>query len=165
MEVDIEVKGLDELEKRLAKFPAELGEKTLNSALKSAALPMFKAAKNAAPGSISKAIRRVDIRSTKTRKIKLRGISATGSTAAGVSIIVDKKKAPHAHILELGTEPRYTTGKGKGGKKKKYPPGVFRGKGPALRFMRKAWEAHGGEKYVTAFKKILEKKIKKLERL
>lgn len=161
MEVDIEVKGLDELEKRLLKFGAEMGEKTLNSALMSASLPMFKTAKSLAPGSIKDAITRRKIRNTKSRRLAVRGIKSTGRSAGGVALIVNRKKAPHAHLLEFGTEPRYTKGKGW---KKVYKAGAFRGKGPRLLYMTKAWEMHKNSS-LEIFKKTLTRKIKRLERM
>lgn len=158
MEVGLKVEGLDEVEKQLLKLGAEMGEKTLLGALMNAALPTFKRAKNAAPGSISKAVSRVKHRSTKTRKIAIKGISANGKSAAGVSVIVRKKKAPHAHLVEHGTKQRQTKGKGN---KKPYR-NANRGRMKAQHFMQEAWESEGGQNAVDRFSKNIRQRIKRL---
>lgn len=158
MEVDLKVKGLEEVEKQLLKLGAQVGEKALLGALMNAALPTFKRAKNAAPGSISKAVSRVKHRSTKTRKIAVKGIAANGKNAAGVSVIVRKKKAPHAHLVEQGTKQRQTKGKGN---KKPYR-NANRGRMKAQRFMQDAWEVEGGQKAVDRFSKNIKQRIKRL---
>lgn len=160
MEIDLEVKGLQELEKQLLKLGAAVAEKELHGALMNASLPTFKRAKNAAPGSIKKAVSRVKHRSMRTRKIAVKGISANGKNAAGVSVIVRKKKAPHAHLVEGGTKQRATKGKGRKNPYKNANRGVM----PAQRFMRDAWEAEGGEKAVARFSKNLSRRIKRLTR-
>ena len=179
MEIDVEVKGLDELEKRLLKFGAEMGEKTLNSALMSASLPMFKTAKSLAPGSIKDAITRRKIRNMKSRRLAVRGIKSTGRSAGGVALIVKKfhkgKAMNHAHLLEFGTDVRTVIGKGNtrsvtyGGRRRKISgsgkyAGANRGKGPRLLYMTKAWEMHKNSS-LEIFKKTLTRKIKRLERM
>ncbi len=158
MEIDIKVEGLEELEKKLLKLGAEMGEKQLYAALNNAALPIAKAAKNGAPESIAKHIKRLKHRSLKTRKIAIKGIKSTGKSAAGISVLVNKRKVPHAHLIEFGTAPRYTLGKGKVKK------GAFRGKVQPQKFMTKAWEAHGGKKALDRFRRNLKKRVDKLTR-
>lgn len=176
MEIDIEVEGLQELEKRLLKLGATVGVKALESALMSSSLEASKSAIANAPGSIKDAIKRIKHRGGKKRKIKVRGISSQGKETAGVSIIVDRKKAPHAHLLEFGTKPRYTIGRGSTRRSRLASGRVLRrkgrgnyrnahrGRGPKFLFMTNAWKRYGGEKSIEVFKKRLLSKIKQLER-
>lgn len=155
MEVNIKVEGLQELEKQLRKLGAQASAKNLSGALMNASLPTFKRAKNAAPGSIKKAIGRVNHRSNRTLKLTR---NATGNHAAGVSVIVRKKKAPHAHLVHNGTKERYTKGKGR---KRPYK-NAYRGSMKPNPFLMDAWKSEGEEKAVNRFKENLKKRIDKL---
>ena len=158
MEMNIRVEGLQELERQLVKLGAEMGTKTLNQALMSASLPTMKRAKSEAPGSIKKAISRVKHRSNRTLKLSKVGRSAGGKQAAGVSIIVRKKKAPFAHMIHDGTKPRYTKGKGK---KRPYK-NAYRGQIKPNPFLKEAWKAEGEQKAINIFQNKLKQRIKKL---
>jgi len=168
MQVDIEVQGLSELERRLLQLGATVAEKELHTALMGASLPTFRMARRGAPGSIKRAIKRKRHRSARTRRLGLRGISATGRSAAGISVFVDKRKAPHAHLVEFGTQRRFTKGQSRRdarrGITRRYPAGVHRGVMPANPFMMKAWEQQGERRALTRFQETLERRINRLTR-
>lgn len=165
MEVDIKVHGLAELEKKLLKLGAEVGEKELYKALMSASLPAFKAAKAGAPlgktGSLKKAVQRRRFRAKKSRRLNVRGVgSAQKNTAAGLYILINSKKAPHGHLVHEGTDVRRTKGKGR---RRPYQ-NANRGVMPKNPFLLKAWNAHGDQKAVSKFATKLKKNLKKYER-
>lgn len=167
MKVDVKVDGLKELEQQLKKLGIQVQEDTLNKALMNASLPAFKAAKNRAPGSIKKAIRRRRHLSKKSRRISVKGTATSlGKSVAGVSIILVKKSAPHGHLLELGTKQRQTKGKSKAdsrkGRSKRYKSGANRGKVEPMHFMTDGWNAHGKEKSIDRFKLFLKRRVDKL---
>ena len=158
MEMNIRVEGLQELERQLVKLGAEMGHKQLKGALMNASLPAFKRAKNLAPGSIKKAITRRSHRNARTLKRTIYGRGVSGDSAAGISLAVISKKAPHAHLVHDGTDVRYTKGKGK---KRPYK-NAFRGTMKPNPFLIKAWNSEGNEKAIERFEKNLKKRIKKL---
>jgi len=183
MDFNIHVKGMKELEDKLIKLGAEVGHKELKRGLMAASLPTVQRAKALTKPSFKDAIQR---RSHRTGKLKVNkiGQAAGGNQAAGVSIIVNRKSAPYAHMFEAGTVERYTKGKNKhstpggaksgqgkikgrkvknpGGKGKKGYRGAYRGKVEKEPFFMVAWESEGGTKAVDAFKKKLSNRIKKL---
>ena len=178
MEIDINVEGLAELERQLLKLDAMVAEDILTKALMSALLPVFKQAKADAPvgekGNLKKSIKRVRHRAKKSRRLNVKGTISGGRNAGGASLVADFKKAPHAHLIEFGTDDRYTIGKGQT-RRIKYSNGratnkkgkgkyrnAYRGKGPAVKFMTRAWGQQGGEKIVQRFKKTLKTRLKRI---
>lgn len=166
--IELNVHGLSKLHDQLLKLGASVAEDELHKSLMNASLPCFKLAKNAAPGSIKQAVQRRRHRGKKSRRLIVKGNVANGTSAAGISIIINAKKAPHGHLVELGTKERFTLGEAKKGKnkgvKKRYPAGVSRGVMPARNFMKKAWDAQGGEVALNRFQAFLKKRIMVLTR-
>jgi len=160
MNVDIKVKGLDVLEKQLLKLETMTAEKALNGALMSALKPVFDAAKSGAPkghtGNLKAAITRKRHRALKSRKLAVKGIASTGKSAGGVSTIVNRKKAPHAHLVEFGTGERKKRGKKWNDDKRNIMP--------ANPFMERAWESVGEQRVLTIFSKSLGRRIKRLSK-
>ena len=156
MDVDIQVDGLREIETALRKLEAATAVKALNSALMAASKPTYdRARRNASPWpSMAGAIRRRKQRTIKrkTGKAQLQKGFRRGASpdrVTGVSIEVVHKKAPHFHLLELGTAQR------------KNKRGANRGRVVPRLMMTKAFEG-GEDEAINIFKKRMKSRIKKL---
>lgn len=121
---NIKIEGADELRKALETLPIELQKKVLRKALRRGARPIRDETKRTAPKDTGLLRRSFTVRALKTRSSGLVGVKIT---TAG--------KAPHAHLVELGTQERTqkTTGRRTG----RISPG--------LHFMAKAAETKKDE--------------------
>lgn len=161
MELDIQVSGLKQAEEQLLKLGAEVAEKELHRAINFALKPVADRAKAIAPtrtGKFRASIRRAKHRSMKTRKIAVKGIAATGASAAGISVISNRRKAPHAHLIEFGTEQRFAVSRK--GKKLKKP--ASRGRMKPSKVFSGAFKMVGEREVLARFQRTLQKRIKRL---
>lgn len=95
MEVKIDVKGLKELEKRIREISKEVGPDKVEPVLMKAGRDLAKEIRRNAPVGPTGNLKR----SIKTKKLK-----RIGNTPATVITAVDRKIAPHAHLVEFGTQ-------------------------------------------------------------
>ena len=113
-----------ELEWMLDQLPKAMSKTVLKNALKKAAAPIRAAAEANAPAGPTGNLKRGMIISTELKSHKVR---------ARKSVIVfvgaDAVSAPHAHLVEFGTAPRY------------HENGKYVGQMPANPFFRHAWDA------------------------
>jgi HK97 gp10 family phage protein len=154
----MEIKGLRQLHDQLTKLDAYTGHKTLNSALRSAAKPAYN--RVLANVSFSNNFRESVKLVKHTRMSKRKGVvnkkrfnrSQHPDRAAGVSIAVDFKKAPHFHLLELGTDERKTK---KGG---------YRGRVTPRNYMGKAFQKGHEQEAINIFVKSIQRSLKRLKK-
>lgn len=122
--IDVEIKGLDELEKNLLTLGAELGAKTLRGALRDSAKPMKAYMVSHAPesekGAMVKDLKGLSKRARKVkapagelkRRIKIKSkLNKTGSKkgfsgSQAVIVRVGVFRAYYAYFLEFGTKYR-----------------------------------------------------------
>lgn len=117
------VTGMDELEKAIKALPDKLVRKELRAANRASANIIRRESKaNAKARTNKKTGKLVGGFAQRQRTYKLRRI-----------LTVIHARAPHAHLLEYGTQPRYQ------------PNGKYVGEGPALRFMTDAYHDKKGE--------------------
>lgn len=95
--VKVKVEGAAELKKALEQLAPKLQRKVLRKALRAGARPILKRTKATAPVDQGLLKRALTIRALKTRKRGLVGVKITTG-----------RKAPHAHLVELGTAERRT---------------------------------------------------------
>lgn len=164
MDVDIEVKGLRELESQLKKLGAQTASNELHKSLMFASTPTFSAYKRSVPiksGRLKKSIKRKRLRGKNLRLSRLKGRQTVSkNTVAGVTIFTDFKQAPHAHLVEFGTTKRTTKGKGL---KRPYKD-ANRGSMPASMAFTKAWQQKGvsGNNAINRFSTRIRKNIMKV---
>lgn len=104
MQMKVAVDGLETLNKQLEALPRNVSRKILAGALRKAARPIANEARATAPVGPTGNLRR----SFRVRAIRARILRRRGK-AAGVSITNrNTASAPHAHLVEKGTGPRYT---------------------------------------------------------
>tara|TARA_R100001591_G_scaffold17596_1_gene23847 strand:+ start:6837 stop:7331 length:495 start_codon:yes stop_codon:yes gene_type:complete len=160
--VDIKVEGLRELEQKLVKLGGAVAHKQLKKALFAGTTQTFKEYKATVPvrtGRLQKGIKRRSMRNTKLKTSKSTAALFGGRRAAAGVIIFNK--APHAHLLELGTKRRQTTGKGR---TRRVPAGIDRGLVKPRHYLMKAFKRKGisGNQAVNKFRDSLSKNIRKL---
>ena len=117
------VTGLKELEAAIAALPDKLVKKELRAANRASANIIRRESKANAKARTSKNTGRL-----------IGGFAQRQRTYQMKRIMtVIHARAPHAHLLEFGTQPRYQ------------PNGKYVGEGPALRFMTDAYNDKKGE--------------------
>lgn len=119
----LKIDGLKELGQQLETLPAKVAKKILRPATRKAAKPLAAECKAAAPVGPTGNLRR----SFKVRAMKIRG-RRKKNTVGVVITSPGQGLAPHAHLVEKGTKPRFT--------KKGKATGVM----PANPFMQRAAE-------------------------
>lgn len=113
-----------ELEYMLNQLPKEMSKTVLRNALKKAAKPTQEAAEANAPVGPTGNLKGGIIVST-----KLKDRTVRSKTGVIVFVGADAVKAPHAHLVEFGTGPRF------------HESGKYVGQMPANPFFRNAWDA------------------------
>lgn len=103
MQFTISVNELAKLNKQLEDLPRDISRKILTGALRKAARPIAKECRATAPVGPTGNLRN----SFKVRVIPAR-ILRRRFKVAGVYITSRASHAPHAHLVEKGTGPRYT---------------------------------------------------------
>lgn len=159
MTVDIKLSGLNEVESQLKKLGAVGAVTELNKALMAASKPTWDRARRNASFSTNfrNAIKRVKQRSLNKKRQKLnftKGFrrAASGSNrVTGVSIIVAFKKAPHFHLIELGTKDR-----------RKKTNGQRTGRVEARSMLGKAFDGNAPSEAVKIFEKRIKARVNKL---
>ncbi len=125
MRIEIDVKGLEELRRRVGSILTVLDGRDVENVLVGGARVILAEARRRAPRGPTGNL----IRSIKAKKGRRRGRLFSIAFCA-----VDRKIAPHAHLVEYGTGPRYQK------RPKKYV-----GEMPAKPFFRPAVEATKAE--------------------
>lgn len=158
MDIDIKVDGLNEIHKQLMKLDVETNIKALNSALVAAAKPTLNRAKRNVSFS-SNLVNSLKIKRHRTfnkRKGKaniakgFRKASSGSNRVTGASIQVDFKKAPHFHLLELGTKDR------------KNKRGANRGRVSPRNYLGNAFSGGAPDEALEIFKKRMQIRLKRL---
>jgi HK97 gp10 family phage protein len=153
--VTMRLVGARELERNLRALPKRLQRGTLERALLRAGEPVELAAKAraAAVGATGKNASKIDVLKTLSRRQR----PGARKAHPGERIVyIGVRPSPVAHLIEFGTGPRYTKGKGK----KRKVVGAYRGAMKPQPFMRPAWEAKKGEALDT-LGRILGEEIEK----
>lgn len=155
MTVTMKITGLGEIRLMLKELPTATEKNAVRKALIDAAQPIVLDAANRAPvdqGELRKAM----IASTQIVRGQKKYVKKTGKDGVRAFIGPNysrtskgKGYAPHAHLVEFGTGPRYHRGTGK-----------YVGQMPAQPFMRPAFDA-GKEKFIADFQVALLKRIEK----
>lgn len=97
MTITVEIKGLRELDKALRELGAEVGAKTLRSALRDAAKPVLEQAQRDAPPDVTGNLRKqLKLRTSINRRGK-RGRAEVARVRVGVT------KVPYIAAIEFGT--------------------------------------------------------------
>lgn len=128
MSVNLKLHGFKDMEKALAKLPAGTAKGVTRRSLKKILKPVAHAAE-ASPFTIA---------ITSSLVARQRQQARSDFRPGVVSMFVgpvddDGNGAPHAHLLEFGTQPRFLKS------------GRFVGAVMADPFMRPAWDAHSGD--------------------
>lgn len=144
--LDIQIKGLDEIEKRLQQLPEKLRRKSIGRALKDGTQLIVDEARikaqkyDASPVTHPKAGHLSDAIASKVNIFSDKAIARVG---------VDYTKVKHGHLVEFGTHP-HKIGKRKHPGAKKQP------------FMRPAFDAKGDDSLdsiITDLAKAVEKEV------
>lgn len=107
MSVSFKIEGLQDLEQMLiTHLPGALGRTVLRRSLRKAAQPMLEQARAGAPGSLDEKI-------TLSERVirppqEVAGLLAAGRARRRAQLFLGPgREAPHAHLVEFGTKPRY----------------------------------------------------------
>lgn len=132
--INIDVQGVKEAEKKIKSILSSMDSKDVENVMLQGARVIRGNTRKRATGSVKKAIR--------AKKGKQRGNMYRSAFAA-----VDRKKAPHAHLVNAGTGPRY------------HRSGKYTGVMPAKPF----WQP-GVQESIGAVEKIVNEGLAKLVR-
>lgn len=141
-----ELQGVKELDRMLHDLPRAMGKTVLRNALKKAAQPVEDAAILGVPRDTGNLQEHINISTTIKRS------QGASRTPGQVDVYVGSS-SPHAHLVEFGTGPRYTTG------------GGFKGQMPANPFLRKAFEATKERALKILIDELREQLMKAVRRL
>lgn len=119
--------GAKDLERSLLALPERLQKSTIDRALMRAGMPI---AADAA-SRVNRAGGKPDVadKITVSKTLSRRQRRGTKKEDGTRTVYIGVRPAPHAHLIEFGTGPRYTKA------------GAYRGSMPANPFMRPAWDA------------------------
>jgi HK97 gp10 family phage protein len=160
--IKIDLLGDKQLMRKLDRLSTRVGRRVLRKATRAGTTPVLRDAKSRVPvdeGNLKKSMGRrfkwynrtgtyvviVGPRQRQEKTTLKRGSLFQTTTTKAI-------KGSHGHLVEFGTEPRYTKN------------GAFRGIGPAQPFMRPAWEAGRKKAEALAVKKLLEEVEKEARR-
>jgi len=164
--IKLDLTGERELMRKLDRLSDKAGRRVLRKAMRAGARPIVKHAKQIVPvesGGLKQSI-----------GTRFRWYGRTGTDVAVIGPRIKYKKervggklktvrdekghritvlaGQHGYLIEYGTGPRYTK------------KGVFRGIGPAMPFMRPAWDAEKGASERAAVRKLREEVEKEARR-
>ncbi len=143
---EIQIRGLDEIEKRLQKLPEKLRRRHLKEVLQEGLALVYEEARIRAPRRLSKGWEAFVDRGTRLVDAIAVTVSVTAKKATG-KVGIDVKKARHGHLLEFGTKP--------------HKIGKLQHPGTKPRpFMRPAMDAKGDD----ALRRMSEKLVKAVEK-
>lgn len=127
MTASMKVEGFKELDSLLQAMPRRLASQAVTSGMRRALQPVATAARAYAPGSLSTRIR---ISPTVKAGQMLQALEKPGP---GRKVMFVGSGAPHAHLVEFGTAPRFQKN------------GRYTGIMPPDPFLRPAWDANRDE--------------------
>ena len=127
MTASMKISGFREIDALLQSMPRQIASQGVTSGLRRALQPVATAARAYAPGSLSERIR---IAPTIKAGQQPQSLAKPGK---GRRVMYVGATAPHAHLVEFGTGPRYHKG------------GKFVGIMPPDPFLRPAWDANKDE--------------------
>jgi HK97 gp10 family phage protein len=122
--------GEKELRRMLESLPRKMSGPVVRKALREGAKPILAAARAAAPISDDKDPGGLKKSMSPGRGIRIRTYRRSGTTVAVIGPAWPQ--GAHGHLIEFGTEPRFTK------------DGKYRGIGPAKPFFRPAFDANIG---------------------
>lgn len=146
MSSSLKVSGFKELDELLASMPRQLAGAGVTAGLRRALQPVAAAARAYAPGSLDGRIR---IAPTIKASQRSQSLEQPGS---GRKVMYVGATAPHAHLVEFGTGPRYQAN------------GKYVGIMPPDPFMRPAWDANKDQVLATLAQAVREEIGKALAR-
>lgn len=135
--VNVDLLGEKELLRQLDRMDRKMGRKVLRKTTRAGSTPLRKAMRRMAPVGPDRMVKGElqeggNLKRSIRTRYKFYSNSGVEVAITGPSYL---HKGPHGHLVEFGTKPRYTTGKGS------VPPGVFRGIMPRNEFGKRAWDS------------------------
>lgn len=138
MTASLKIEGFKELDALLVAMPRQLAGQGVNAGLRRALQPVAAAARAYAPGSLAERIR---IAPTIKAGQMMQAIEKPGR---GRRVMFVGSGAPHAHLVEFGTGPRFQKN------------GRYTGIMPPDPFLRPAWDANKNKVLATLSEAIRE---------
>ena len=146
MTASLKISGFRELDALLQSMPRQLAGQGVTAGLRKALQPVAAAARSYAPGSL-------DSRITIAPKIKAgQAAQSLAKPGKGRRVMYVGSTAPHAHLVEFGTGPRY------------HKSGRYVGIMPPDPFLRPAWDANKDQVLATLATAIREEIAKAVTR-
>jgi HK97 gp10 family phage protein len=142
MTASMKISGFREIDALLQSMPRRLASQGVTSGLRRALQPVAQTARVKAPGSLSGRIR---IAPTIKARQRAQSLAKPGK---GRRVMYVGATAPHAHLVEFGTGPRY------------HKSGKYVGFMTPYPFLRPAWDMHKDEvlaNLATAIRKEISK--------
>lgn len=146
MTASLKISGFKEIDALLESMPRQLAGQGVTAGLRKALQPVAAAARSYAPGSLD-----TRIRIAPTIKAGQQGQSLE-KPGPGKRVMYVGATAPHAHLVEFGTGPRY------------HKSGKYVGIMTPDPFLRPAWDAHKDEVLATLAQAIKEEIAKAIGR-
>lgn len=146
MTASLTISGFKEIDALLQSMPRRLAGQGVTAGLRKALQPVAAAARSYAPGSLD-----TRIRIAPTIKAGQQGQSLE-KPGPGKRVMYVGSTAPHAHLVEFGTGPRY------------HKSGKYVGIMTPDPFLRPAWDAHKDEVLATLSQAIKEEIAKAIGR-
>lgn len=148
-----QIEGLKDLERMLEQLSKSMGKTVLRNALKKAGQPIADAATANVARIDTGALRDSMAVSTKLKRSQKAG-GYRDRTAVNVFVGPEAKRAPHAHLVEFGTGPRFQKKTGR-----------YTGQMPAAPFMRPAFDATKEKALDIFIKEAAAELLKSVKRL
>lgn len=155
---NIHIEGGDDLDRQLAELERALKPSEVEPILLDGAKTVANAAKPLAPvgptGNLRKSLR---AKLLARRATALGALGVTEGYAAPAIAAVDRRKAPHSHLVEFGTGERI------GGPRSVRYGGRSFGKMPSKPFLRPAWESTRTmvlQTIIARFKELLDNAVR-----
>lgn len=146
MTASLKISGFKEIDELLQSMPRQLAGQGVTAGLRRALQPVAAAARSYAPGSLDTRIR---IAPTIKAGQQAQSIEKPGK---GKRVMFVGSTAPHAHLVEFGTGPRY------------HKSGKYVGIMPPDPFLRPAWDANKDKVLATLSEAIKEEIAKAIGR-
>lgn len=146
MTASLKMMGFKELDALLVSMPRQLAGQGVTSGMRRALQPVAAAARSYAPGSLETRIR---IAPTIKAGQQMQALEKPGR---GKRVMFVGSGAPHAHLVEFGTGPRF------------HKSGKYVGIMPPDPFLRPAWDAHKDKVLETLAEAIREEIAKAIGR-
>lgn len=161
MTLKVKLEGIDHIRTVLRELPKAAEKRAVREAMIESADVFANDAAARAPVDDG-ALRDSIVRTWRIIKSQERGTRKPGKDGARAFVgpnysrtaAASKGYAPHAHLVEYGTGPRYTLGR------KSKPKGVYSGEGPPKPFMRPAFDSQKGQ-FISDFTGVLLERINK----